>query len=76
MSAPAPRKDTRPLPPVSTRHSVRDVQQKIERERIDRIIFHLHRAETPHLIANDVDGYNEIRELIGYLEAAKNSHQR
>ena len=42
-----------------------------ERERIEKTIFYLRRAEGLFLIANDTGSFDEIRELIAALEREK-----
>jgi len=42
-----------------------------ERERIEKTIFYLRRAEGLFLTASDTESYAEIRELIAYYERKK-----
>jgi hypothetical protein len=42
-----------------------------ERERIEKTIFYLRRAEGLFLTANDTGSFEEIRELIANLEQEK-----
>ena len=42
-----------------------------ERERIEKTIFYLRRAEGLFLTANDTGSFDEIRELIAALEQEK-----
>jgi hypothetical protein len=44
-----------------------------ERERIERTIFYLRRAESLFLSANDTGSFDEIRELIADLEQKRHN---